>query len=155
MTSISFLQKSRVLLGIILAVIAMMLLVASCENFNGPKPGTTPNTGGGTTGGGTTGGGTTGGMMTTQCDTNNVSYAMAVKPILDNNCTSCHAGAGATAGVDLSSVAGITRAVQRSRIFPRVLTGSGGAPQMPPGSRLSPCDIDKITAWVNQGARNN
>ncbi len=150
-------KRHRFLLPLIILFIAVSILIGSCENFNGPKPGTTPtNTGGGTTGGGTTGGGTTGGgMMTASCDTANVSYASVVKPILDNNCVGCHSGSAATAGVNLSSADNISRVVSRNRVFPRVLTSSGGASQMPPGGRLSQCEIDKITAWVNQGARNN
>ncbi|TAE31852.1 MAG: hypothetical protein EAZ92_02260 [Candidatus Kapaibacterium sp.] len=143
------------MLPLIISIIAISIVIASCDNFNGPKPGTMPtSTGGGMTGGGTTGGG----MMpppAPPCDTANVSYASVVKPILDNNCVGCHSGSVPQGGANLSSVDNIARVVSRNRIFPRVLSGAGGASQMPPGARLSQCDIDKITAWVNQGARNN
>lgn len=160
MKTTSFSQQSRVFLGLFLALLAALFLIVSCENFNGPKSGQadTTGTGGGTgggMGGGGTGGGGTGGGGTTQCDTANVSFASSVKPILENNCTTCHTGASGNAGVDLSTFNGVTAVVNRGRIFPRVLTASGGAQQMPPGSRLTACDINKIVAWVNQGARNN
>lgn len=145
----SFHHKEHLALLLMIMSILSVIMIVSCENFNGPKSGTT-GTGSGTgTGGGTTGGGTA------TCDTANVSYSAVVKPILENNCVSCHSGSAATAGVDLSSVTGITRVVNRSRLFPRVLTGANGSPQMPPGSRLTACEIDRITAWVNQGAKNN
>jgi hypothetical protein len=134
------------------------IVIISCENFSGPKPATTnpPNIGSGLgSGSGGTTGGTNSGMMTTsQCDTANVTFSNTVRPILETNCVGCHSGAGATAGVDVSTYQGLKRVVDAGR-FPNVLTASSGAPQMPPGSRLSPCDIAKIQAWVRKGARND
>ena len=145
MKTTSFTQNSRVLLVLVLAVIAVLMLVVSCENFNGPVPGKTkPIVVKDTT--------IIGG---TKCDTLGVSYSKTVQPILQSNCVSCHSGPGATAGVDMSSIDNIVRQVGRNRIFPNVLTGKNGAQQMPQGGRLSQCEIDQITAWVNQGAKNN
>lgn len=145
MKTTSFTQKSRVLLALVLAVIATFMLVVSCENFNGPLPGKLkPIDGKDTT--------TIGGP---KCDTLGVSYSKTIQPILQSNCVGCHSGPGATAGVDMSNLDNITRQVGRNRLFPNVLTGRNGASQMPQGGRLSQCEIDQITAWVNQGAKNN
>jgi hypothetical protein len=143
MKTIMFPQQSRVLLALVLAALAAVMLFAGCENFNGPLPGTTKPIVKDTT------------MTGTKCDTLNVSYSKTVQPILQSNCVPCHSGPGATAGVDMSSLTSINRQVGRNRLFPNVLTGRNGASQMPQGGRLSQCEIDQITAWVNQGTKNN
>jgi mono/diheme cytochrome c family protein len=55
----------------------------------------------------------------------------------------------------MGDLTNINRQIGRNRLFPNVLTGRNGASQMPQGGRLSQCEIDQITAWVNQGAKNN
>ena len=140
---------------VVLTVCIFSAFIISCDNFSGPTPGKSVTTGtGGTTGGGNTGGGTTGGGTTNTCDTSNVTFSKTVLPILEANCVGCHSGPSATAGVNLSNYDGLKRVVSSNR-FPNVLTGASGAPQMPPGSRLSSCDITRISAWVRKGAIND
>jgi hypothetical protein len=134
---------------IVLMICLCSSFVVSCDNFSGPLPGKTVTT---STGGNTGTGGTTGG--TNACDTTNITFSKTVLPILEANCVGCHSGPSATAGVDLSSFTGLKRVVSSNR-FPNVLTGTSGAPQMPPGSRLSACDISRIQAWVRKGANND
>ncbi len=141
------------ILYIVLTVCIFSTFIISCDNFSGPTPGKPVTTlTGGNTGGGTTGGGTMG--NTGGCDTTNVTFSKTVMPILEANCVGCHSGPAATAGVNLSNYDGLKRVVSSNR-FPNVLTGASGAPQMPPGSRLSACDITRIQAWVRKGAVND
>lgn len=138
-------------------IVILSSLFVACDNFSGPPPGKASNSGGGTSmnqGNTGSGGANSGGTSGNTCDTTNVSFSKTVLPILEANCTGCHSGAGATAGVNLSNHAGVRSVVSSGR-FPNVLTASNGAAQMPPGSRLSACDIAKIQAWVRKGAAND
>ncbi len=97
-----------------------------------------------------TGGGNT-------CDTAAMSYATHIKPITDQYCAtaSCHNSSVIAGGYDMSSYAGLKLAVTNNRLVGVINHATGFSP-MPQGmSKLSDCNINKITAWVNQGALNN
>jgi len=89
-----------------------------------------------------------------ECNLENVSFAADIAPIVSNNCVSCHSGASPNAGVRLTTYAEITAIAESGRLS-NVLTGSNGAPQMPPGGTLGNCSIDKIEKWINDGYPNN
>ena len=84
------------------------------------------------------------------------TFAADVLPVLKAHCASCHAGASAAASLDLTTQAGILKAVvtkssKDSKLVQR-LRGIGGA-QMPMGFAPLPKDtIDKIAAWIDAGA---
>lgn len=74
-----------------------------------------------------------------------VSFRTTVKPIIDNNCISCHNGSRSP---DLRTYAGIKASA--SSVSARVANRS-----MPQGGSLSQEQIDNIVNWVNQGALDN
>lgn len=96
------------------------------------------------------------------CDTVGMTYTTNIKPILDQNCalSGCHDAASASSGYDFSiydgstgSNSGALQAAQNGSLLGTVTHASGYSP-MPKGSaQLSTCNIDKLTAWVNQGAQ--
>jgi hypothetical protein len=95
------------------------------------------------------------------CDsTSIVSYSQTVKPILDNNCNSCHSTASAQAlggGTILDdstqiinwtdttggNIPGLWNACTKECTYPNRMP-KGGAP-------LSDCDVIKIKNWIYQG----
>lgn len=94
------------------------------------------------------------------CDTTNVTFAGTVKPILDQQCLSCHSGGAPSAGIRLETYDDIVAAA----IIPEgtfgsllgVIKHSSGNSPMPKGAnKLSDCKIKQIEKWVNDGTLNN
>lgn len=84
------------------------------------------------------------------------TFAQDVAPILKAHCASCHAGPNASAGLDLTTTAGIKKVVtpkgSKDSLLIQRLRGIGGA-QMPMGfAPLPEATISKIAAWIDNGA---
>ncbi|GDX51713.1 hypothetical protein LBMAG27_07600 [Bacteroidota bacterium] len=88
------------------------------------------------------------------CDSVNVTYAVTVRAILDNYCMSCHDATTASGGAVFDSHSNILPWAQSGQLMGDVKQLSGFV-QMPPGSKLSDCDIAKLQKWVNDGAPDN
>lgn len=88
-----------------------------------------------------------------------VSWAGDIQPILNNSCTACHGGNG---GLFLDSYSSLMSGgvvvpgdADGSILYLRVAGTSAGS-QMPQGkSPLARSLIDKIRAWINEGALDN
>lgn len=88
------------------------------------------------------------------CNTVNVSYAATVKPIIQNYCVGCHGGSAPLGGVSLTNYTQISAAALSGSLLGS-LKGIAYVPmpyQQPP---LNQCFIDRIEAWINDGAPNN
>jgi len=100
-----------------------------------------------------------------------ISFSQDVKPIIDQNCISCHQadGQGTNAsGFDMSSYDDLMKGGQ---FGPMVIAGDAEGSNMlvlmegradpsismPHGEQkpVSKADIKKIRLWIDQGARNN
>ncbi len=93
------------------------------------------------------------------CDSTNTTYT-AVKQILENNCYNCHATANAVNfanGIILDNYSSVNNWVDTT-------SGSSGGTllvdvmngRMPKGrSKLTDCEVSKITSWIRNGAKNN
>jgi hypothetical protein len=97
----------------------------------------------------------------TTCDTTTISYSHDIAPIVIASCYSpgngCHDAAGAaTSGFDYQSS---VTAIQSNALSGTLLGDINWLPRhnnMPKnGSKLSDCEINKMTRWVNEGAPNN
>ncbi len=89
------------------------------------------------------------------CITDAMSYSGNVLPILEDNCYSCHDQAGNQGGVTLEGYSNLKVYVDNGKLI-GVINHASGFPAMPQGSpQLGQCQIDKIEAWVDQGALNN
>jgi mono/diheme cytochrome c family protein len=103
-----------------------------------------------------------------------VSFKNDVLPIFQNHCAMCHGPGGvgnASAGLDLTSykqlragslggVAVIPFHPERSPLVKTIkdnwTSNKPGALKMPPtGAQLSSKEIDTISTWIKQGAKNN
>lgn len=90
------------------------------------------------------------------CNTENVSYTQTVVPILNNNnCVSCHAGAGASGGIQLDSHNAVAAAAASGRLLGAIKHEAGYSAMPQGGSKLSDCEISQIDAWIAQGAFDN
>ena len=99
---------------------------------------------------------------TVTCDTSTITYSHDILPIISASCYSpgngCHDAAGAsTSGYNYTNFA----VLQSTALSGWLVTDINFAPtrghnNMPKnGTKLSSCDIDKITRWVDEGALNN
>lgn len=117
-----------------------MFIAAGCYNDKADKLYPEPGTPGGST-----------------CDTANISYSATVKPVVDQYCglSGCHDAATPSFGYDLTTYAGLKMAHTNGRLLGAIHQQTGFQP-MPKGmSKMSDCNLNKITAWVNQGTLNN
>lgn len=93
------------------------------------------------------------------CDTTNIRYSVEIKAILDEHCGFCHSETGST-GINLYDHEVISfLALDGNYTYGTLLSAvmhEGGASQMPNGGpKLPECEINKIAAWVHDGAPDN
>lgn len=94
------------------------------------------------------------GCIDTNCDTTNVSYNTVVAVIMQTNCTGCHSATNASGGVKLDTYADVKSTITSGRLYGSITHSTGFKP-MPPGTKLTDCNIMKIKAWINRGSLNN
>lgn len=89
------------------------------------------------------------------CQTNEVSFAAVVKPIIEANCQGCHSGGSPSGGIDLSAYVGIKARADSGQLLGSI-DWQAGFSRMPQGSpKLDQCSIDQIAAWIDAGAPEN
>lgn len=91
-----------------------------------------------------------------------VFFSLDIKPIFDSECITCHGGAG---GLDLESYAALmTGGVSGPVVIPGdgfnslIIKRLDGRvpPQMPQNAPpLTQPEIDRISTWIDEGARDN
>jgi cytochrome c5 len=89
---------------------------------------------------------------TTSCSTTNMKYSGEIKSIIDANCVGCHGTtqpAGQLSLVTYDNVKNVGAAKLAG-----VVNHSSGFKAMPPTSKMSQCNIDKIQAWIAAGFPN-
>jgi hypothetical protein len=87
---------------------------------------------------------------TTECDTINLTYTAHIAPILSNNCIGCHSGSNPSGNILLTNYSQVS-AQASTGLLQAAVSHSAGTVAMPPGNRLSDCNVNKIKAWANQG----
>ncbi|MCB0697171.1 MAG: hypothetical protein KDC07_07385 [Chitinophagaceae bacterium] len=90
---------------------------------------------------------------TTGCDTNNLSFATDIQPIMNQYCAipDCHDAITKSFFHDLSNYDGVKKCADGGRMIPSIKQESGYLP-MPKGmNKLGDCEISRISAWVNAG----
>lgn len=98
-----------------------------------------------------------GGGGNNSCDTTSIQYEADILPIIQSNCYGCHSEESSASGMGivLEGHANL-KAKADAGILLGVINHSSGFPAMPKdGAKLSQCNINKITAWVNGGAKDD
>lgn len=85
-----------------------------------------------------------------ECDTTNMTYTADIASIISSNCIGCHSGVSPGGGMLLSNYSQVVAQASNGTLQ-AVVSHSAGVAAMPPGNRLSDCNISKIKAWANQG----
>lgn len=89
------------------------------------------------------------------CDTVNMSFSQDIMPIFNQNCNICHATGVEQGDVILDSHNAVLPYVTNGKLMGSISHNSGFV-AMPQGQpQLSACTIEKIAAWIADGALNN
>lgn len=82
-----------------------------------------------------------------------VTYSNSIKPIIDNNCISCHNSPPvAGAPMTLLTYENVKDAIQNRGLLDRISRDQGASGMMPlGGSRLPQTTIDLFVLWQSQG----
>ena len=96
-------------------------------------------------------------LNTCNTDPANIHYASTITGIFSSNgCYGCHSGNGSLGGgKSLDTYAGVKNVVDNERLLGAINHAQGFSPMPKGGTKMSDCDIAKVTAWVNAGAPNN
>jgi hypothetical protein len=68
------------------------------------------------------------------------------------NCTSCHSGTNASKGILLDSYAAVKTYLDNGKLLAAV---KGTSIQMPPGYKITTCELREIELWKANGALQN
>ena len=90
-----------------------------------------------------------------ECDTENISFAADVRPVLTNFCLGCHSGGAPSGGVNLNSHDGVAAVAASGQLYGAISHQPGFVAMPQGGARLDSCTIDKIKSWIDAGAPNN
>ncbi len=90
------------------------------------------------------------------CDTEQVSYAAQIAPVLNTNCLGCHNNSAPSAGISVEGHDNVA-ALAQSGLLLGVVSWSAGYTPMPYGaaSPLPECTVSQIQSWIEAGAPNN
>lgn len=89
------------------------------------------------------------------CDLSQVTYALTVKPILQQNCYSCHGGGIAEGSVTLDDYPGVKTQLDKGKLLASIRHLPGHPPMPKNAPKLSECNIARIAKWYDAGAPNN
>ncbi len=103
--------------------------------------------------------------QTQGCDTLNFTYTASVKPILKNNCYSCHSSAvtETNGGLDLENFSSLKNYLNYfyrndsifGSKFSHIINQKGTVLFMPPTGKMTDCELSVISKWINSGAVQN
>ena len=93
---------------------------------------------------------------TDECNTVAMSLGTDISPILDNySCNSCHSSTSNAGGVDLEGYTNLKIWVDNGRLLGSMKHDGATSPMPKAAPKMAQCDIDKVEAWITQGAQNN
>ncbi len=89
------------------------------------------------------------------CDTENVSFANQVWPVIESSCISCHSGAAPIGGYRMGNYTELVETINTGRFLGAIKHESGYSPMPQGGPKLDDCTIEKIEAWIDDGMPDN
>lgn len=91
----------------------------------------------------------------TNCVTVDMSFNNDIRPILQTYCIGCHGPVNPGGGYNFSNFSGVSVVVNNNKLLGSIRREVGFSPMPQGGAPLPQCSIDKITAWIAQGAKDN
>ncbi len=92
---------------------------------------------------------------TTECITEQMSYQDDILPIISENCYQCHSAAQNFGNVTIEGFDAFTVYVDNGSIIGSITHAPGFSPMPKNRAKLIDCEIEKVMAWIEQGALNN
>jgi len=89
------------------------------------------------------------------CDTESMSFQNDILPIFNSNCNGCHNADANSGGVTLDNFTDVKSIVSAGRLLGAINRDDGFSPMPQNAAKLADCNIDKIDAWVSDGAPDN
>jgi hypothetical protein len=89
------------------------------------------------------------------CDTSAFTFAGSITPMMNTYCKGCHNSSNLSAGIDLSSYAGIKAVAVNGKLMGSITHASGFVAMPQGGAALSSCQITQVQKWINAGTPNN
>jgi hypothetical protein len=94
------------------------------------------------------------------CNTDNMSFASDIKPVIDASCIGCHGGAAPSGNISLETYDDVAAAAainpgNYGSLYGAVSHAPGNSPMPKSADKLPDCTIDQIKAWIDQGAMDN
>lgn len=90
-----------------------------------------------------------------ECQTMNMSYSADILPIIEADCYACHSTAANFGNVTLEGHAELLKYVNDNSLIGVVKHQPGYSPMPKNVAKLLDCEIEKIEAWILDGALNN
>jgi len=92
-------------------------------------------------------------VCVSSCDTTGViTYQNQIATLVSKNCISCHSGSNASKGILLDSYASVKTYLDNGKLLAAV---KGTSIQMPPGYKITSCELREIELWKANGALQN
>lgn len=92
---------------------------------------------------------------TIECQTDDVTYSAEVLNIISSNCFGCHDAAANFGNITLETYDDLKKYVDNGLLLGSIKHESGFSPMPKNAPALLDCEIEKIEAWINDGAPNN
>lgn len=92
---------------------------------------------------------------TTECTKADMSFQTDILPILEDNCYECHDAANNFGGITLEGHNQLKTYVNNGELLGVIKHESGFSPMPKNATKLLDCEIEKIEAWIIDGAPNN
>src|SRR5688572_3627593 len=88
-------------------------------------------------------------------DTSNIFFAADVQPLIQANCFSCHGNGSSFGNMSLDTYVEVKQAAVKGSLLGSVSQSAGFSPMPKEADKLSDCNIQLITSWINQGIKDN
>lgn len=92
---------------------------------------------------------------TIDCLTDDMSYVNDILPIISDNCFRCHDAANNFGNITLEGYDLLKSRVDNGQLLGAIKHEEGFSPMPQNATKLLDCNIEKIEAWINNGAPNN
>lgn len=85
-----------------------------------------------------------------ECLTDGLTYNSHIKTLVDKHCTGCHSTINTQGGLLLETYEQVKISIQ-SEAFMNTTNHISGLSPMPPGYKISDCEIDQLNQWITDG----
>ncbi len=89
------------------------------------------------------------------CFSGTISYSTDIEPIVSGKCYACHSIGSNISTIILEEYDNLKKYADDGSFYGAVSHSVGYSPMPQGGAMLPDCDLEKINAWIQDGAPNN